>query len=575
MFLLAILVAGGASAHYGIADLRPARGRRAVDAAHFLVAVLLAALVLVVVSRSAVPFLIGWEIMTVVAFLLVIFEHERADVRRAGLIYLGATHTGTLALFALFATWGSGAPDLTFASLAANAALLPADGSVVLVLALIGFGMKAGVIPLHFWLPEAHAVAPTHVSALMSGIVIKMGIYGLFRVLALTGAPPAWYGWLLLGLGVLSGVMGVVWALAQHDIKRLLAFHSVENIGIILLGLGAGALGMAYGRPVVAVLGFAGAALHTVNHALFKSLLFLGAGSVAHGTGTREMDRLGGLAARMPHTAATFLIGAAAIIGLPPLNGFVSEWLVFLSLLEAGGAPLPIRLSVLAAAALGLMGALALACFAKVVGIVFLGSPRSPDAEAAHESPAGMLGPLSVLAAACILAGLLPVLVVRAALRAGSLVAGSDGGMTRHYGSAAALQVTILALALAAALTIAWLARRRIWPRREAASTDTWACGYPAQTTRMQYTSSSFAAPLLSAWSALAGVRSHRTQTSFSTHAVEPVLDGMLRPAWQIVRAGAEWVRPMQRGRLTHYLLYIGVAVVALLLYLLAAGGAP
>jgi len=324
VFLLAILTVGAACGFYGVTYLDHERGHRAVGAAHLFLALLVTSLALAVTARAAVPFLIAWEVMAVMAYLLVVFEHQRSEVRRAGLIYLVATHVGTLLLFVLFATWAGGAGDFSFAALAAHAPFTAGRGGMILTLALVAFGLKAGAVPLHVWLPEAHAAAPAHVSALMSGVVIKMGIYGLLRALVLFGPPPPWWGWVVLVVGACSGVLGVVWALAQHDIKRLLAFHSVENVGIILLGIGAGALGLAYGHPVIAVLGFAGAALHTLNHALFKSLLFLGAGSVIHATGTRDIERLGGLAREMPTTAAAFLIGAAAIVGLPPLNGFVS-----------------------------------------------------------------------------------------------------------------------------------------------------------------------------------------------------------------------------------------------------------
>src|SRR6266498_4184020 len=319
VFLLAILSVGAACGFYGLTYLAHERGRRAVAAAHLLLAVLVAGLALAVVARAALPFLIAWEVMAVAAYLLVVFEHERREVRRAGMIYVIATHVGTLLLFAMFAIWAGGTSDLSFRALAAHAPFSASRGGMILAVALIAFGLKAGVVPFHFWLPEAHAAAPAHVSALMSGVVIKMGIYGLLRTVVLFGPPPPWWGWVVLALGAASGVLGVVWALAQHDIKRLLAFHSVENVGIIMLGVGAGALGLAYGHPLIAVLGFAGAALHTLNHALFKSLLFLAAGSVIHATGTREIDRLGGLARAMPATTATFLIGSAATVGLPPI----------------------------------------------------------------------------------------------------------------------------------------------------------------------------------------------------------------------------------------------------------------
>lgn len=572
VFLLAILATGAASAVYGATYLAHERARRSVQLSHLGVAVLVVAMALVVTARAAVPFLIAWETMAVGAYVLVVFEHERSEIRRAGLLYLVATHAGTLALLALFAAWADGARDLTFAALAEHAVALPAGGAAVLALALLGFGLKAGIVPLHFWLPEAHAASPSHVSALMSGVVIKMGIYGLLRVTMLFGQTPAWWGWLLLALGATSGVLGVVWALAQHDLKRLLAYHSVENIGIILLGIGAGAIGMAYDRPAVAVLGFAGATLHTLNHALFKSLLFLGAGSVAHGAGTREIDRLGGLARRMPATATLFLIGSAAIAGLPPLNGFVSEWLVLLALLQSGLGTGDARLAILAAATLGLIGALALACFAKVVGIVYLGVARTAGAAAAHESPAGMVRPMIGLAAACAAIGLLPVFVLPPVLRIGAQIAGMPPGLPTP---AAPLPLTWFALGVAAALGAAWLLRAWLAGRAAVVRAETWGCGYDGATARMQYTASSFAAPLLAAFRPVAGIETTHTPTALSTHAVDPVLGGVLRPAWRGVRGVAGRLRPIQRGRISAYLAYLAAALVTLLLYLLLASGRP
>jgi formate hydrogenlyase subunit 3/multisubunit Na+/H+ antiporter MnhD subunit len=286
--------------------------------------------------------------------------------------------------------------------------------------------MKAGLIPLHFWLPPAHAAAPSHVSALMSGVVVKTGVYGLMRVTGLVDAPPESWGLALLAIGGVSAVLGVAFALAQHDLKRLLAYHTVENVGIIALGLGLALLGRARGVPALVVLGLGGAGLHVVNHALFKSLLFLGAGAVHHATGTRELDHLGGLARAMPRTALLFVIGAAAISGLPPLNGFASEWLVYLGLLDGLRRPGGDLLAyvTLGAPVLALVGGLAAACFAKVVGVVFLGSPRSHHADGAHEPPAAMLAPMAALAAACAAIGLFPAAttapLARAAARSAS-----------------------------------------------------------------------------------------------------------------------------------------------------------
>jgi len=572
VFLLAILSVGAACAFYGLTYLAHERGRRAIGAAHLLLAVLVASLALAVVARAALPFLIAWEGMAVAAYLLVVLEHERREVRRAGMIYVVATHVGTLLLFALFAIWAGGTSDLSFRTLAAHAPFSASRGGMILAVALIAFGLKAGAVPFHFWLPEAHAAAPAHVSALMSGVVIKMGIYGLLRTIVLFGAPPPWWGWVVLALGAVSGVLGVVWALAQHDIKRLLAFHSVENVGIILFGVGAGALGVAYGHPLIAVLGFAGAALHTLNHALFKSLLFLSAGSVIHATGTREIDRLGGLARTMPATTATFLIGSAAIVGLPPLNGFVSEWVVYQTLLRGVSAGDAMQFAGLAVVVLALIGALALGCFVKVIGVIYLGTPRHALATDARESAGGMIRPLVGLAAACVVIGLVPIAVVPPALRVGALVAGFPAGTADVMGTTAAGPATVFTVALALSLAVAWGLYVTLSRGGRPIQSATWGCGYPTPTPRMAYTASSFAAPLLDLFRSFAGVRTHRTAQAFATHAVDPVLDEVLVPVWRGVRSTAAWLRHAQRGGLSRYLLWVGAAVVASLLYLLAGG---
>lgn len=569
VFLLVVAAIGAAVAFYGVTYIRPNYSAQRVALVNLFLALLVAALALLVTARAAMPFLVAWESMAILAYLLVIVEHERAQTRRAGLLYLISTHAATLLLFILFAAWGSRAADLTFSSLAQVRHSAVAQ-AVLLSLALVGFGLKAGLVPLHFWLPEAHAAAPSHVSAIMSGVVIKMGIYGLLRVVALLEAPAAWFGWLLLGLGAASGVLGVLWALGQHDLKRLLAFHSVENIGIILLGMGAGVLGSAHDQPAVALLGFGGAILHTVNHALFKSLLFLGAGSIYHRTHEREIDRLGGLWQAMPATATAFLIGSAAIIGLPPLNGFVSEWLVFRSLLQAGFASSELRVAVLAAATFGLIGALALACFAKVVGTVYLGTARRSLGHNNQEVPAGMVRPQFALAGACVLIGTLPWLAIRPVLRAAANVAGTSENAL--MADIAFRNFTIGSLALAAVLAGAWLLRRQLLRRARAPVAETWGCGYSAITARMQYTGSSFAAPLLVAYGPAAGIRTTRSGDGLSTHAVEPVLDLMLLPSWRRIHRLAYRMRALQRGRLSSYLIYIILTLVTLLLYLLVEG---
>ena len=574
VFVATTCFVGACCVAFGTPYLAEERAHRPVWYAHTVFAVLIASLALVVTAQAVVPFLIAWELMAIGSYLIIVFEDEKADARRAGLIYIIATHTGTLGLFAMFASWGAHASAWSFAALAAAAPSLPHHGGVVLALAVLGFGFKAGFVPLHFWLPPAHSAAPAHVSGLLSGIIIKTGIYGLLRVVTmLGGAPPPWWGWAMLGLGVVSGVLGVLWALAQHDIKRLLAYHSVENIGIIGIGIGIGSLGATYGHPGIAVLGYAGALLHTVNHALFKSLLFLGSGAVYHATGTRDMEVLGGLAKRLPYTWVAFFIGATAIIGVPPLNGFVSEWLVYVGLFRSAQSRDTLRLAALGVPALALIGALALACFAKVSGVVFLGHARSARARDAHEVPRALLLPMFVLAGACVLLGFAPGFGILAVVDTAATVAGGMPNATVEALEVVrdSAWVSGVALALLALLAMGWLVRRVLLRRRVVRAVETWGCGYPLPSPRMQYTASSFAAPLLSTFGPLSGVVETSSASAFHTEPVDLVLDRSAIPAWHWVRRTAMRLRPIQQGRLHIYLLYVMVAVVVLLAYLALA----
>src|SRR5262249_18455468 len=378
----------------------------------FFYGTLTAAMALLVIAQNGILFLFGWEIMALSAYFLVATDdRDRQDCETAW-GYLGAAHTATLCLFALFGLLYAASGSFALTPLA-SASLTPGMKTAIFVLTLVGFGLKAGIMPLHVWLPSSHAMAPSHVSAIMSGVIIKMGIYGLVRITSLVPNPPVEWGGAILGLGVVSGVLGVVFAVAQHDLKRLLAYHSIENIGIILMGVGLALVGRSLGRADWIILGLCGGLLHVWNHAFFKALLFLSAGSVIHAVHTREIDHLGGLARRMPRTALGFLIGAVAICGLPPLNGFVSEFLIYLGLfgtlgLEDGPT---FAGAAFAVPALALIGTLAVACFVKVFGAVFLGTARSEHARHAHESGFAMLGPMGVLAGCCVFIGLAPMWV--------------------------------------------------------------------------------------------------------------------------------------------------------------------
>jgi hydrogenase-4 component B len=571
-FTVLFLGVGGTIAVYGTSYMARERPERQVGGAHLLLAVLILGLTGVVTARTIVAFLAAWEVMAISAWLLVIFERQHAEVRRAGLVYLILTHTSTIALFGMFAAWSGGVGGGTFAELEAASGRDGTPVALVAVLGLIGFGIKAGVVPGHIWLPGAHAAAPSHISALLSGVMLKVGIYGLLRMVMLLGPLPAWWGWVVLLLGLLSAVLGVLWALAQHDLKRLLAYHSVENIGIILLGLGVGALGSAYQQPVVALLGFTGALLHTVNHSLFKSLLFFGAGAVLRVAGTREIDRLGGLAGRMPRTAFAFLIASLAIVGLPPLNGFVSEWVIFRGMLEAGGSPGALRLASVAAAGLALAGALALACFTKLHGVVFLGTRRTmPEPDGGTER--GLVAPQLFLAALCIAIGGLPFLVLPAAAAVASEVLGSPGTgeMRQVTESVTAISLAVVAL-LVTGLLLWWL-RVAGRARKMARAGVTWGCAYPAATGRVQYTASSYAASLLSVFGALTGSRPVMSPAGLTVQVADPVLDRIAQPTWKRVREAAFRLRRIQTGRIVWYLTYVIAALLGLLLYLWLGAG--
>ncbi|MBK5256192.1 MAG: hydrogenase 4 subunit B [Vicinamibacteria bacterium] len=379
--------------------------------------VMLGAVELVFVAGDVVTFLFAWELMTLSTAALVATEHEERSSRLAAYLFLVMSHIGTGCLLAGFLTLSAVSGSVSFSSILAGNVLYGLTRDGVFVLFVVGFGVKAGLIPFHVWLPEAHPAAPSSISALMSSVLITAGVYGLFRVCAFgLGVPALGWGLTLTVMGTLSAIVGVLYALTQSDLKRLLAYSTIENSGIMVLGLGAGMLALADGHPALATLAAAASLAHVLNHAVFKGLLFLGAGSVVMETGTRQLEEFGGLLRRMPWTGLFFLVGAMSIAGLPLLNGFVSEWLTFQALLLGFHAtPGFSRLNYpLSGALLALTSALAAACFVKVFGISFLALPRSPAAAEAHEAPWVMLAPQAFLAALCVGLGLFPGAVLGA-----------------------------------------------------------------------------------------------------------------------------------------------------------------
>ena len=603
IFLVPILLIAMLGSVYGLGYWKQTEHRDNGRKLQFFYGLLAAGMALVVVAGNGILFLFAWEIMALSAFFLVTTEDDRREVREAGWNYLVATHLATVCLIALFGVLAAANPEHSFSfDRLRVGALTPGMAIAAFVLALVGFGLKAGIMPLHVWLPSAHAIAPSHVSAIMSGVIIKMGIYGLVRTTSLVSNTPLWWGGIMLGLGVISGVLGVAFAIGQHDLKRLLAYHSIENIGIIAMGLGVALIGRSLDRAELVVLGLAGCLLHVWNHALFKALLFLSAGSVIHACATREIDHLGGLTKRMPWTSLSFLVGAVAICGLPPLNGFVSEFLVYLSLFGSVGQREGISFSVaaFAAPALALIGALALACFVKVYGAVFLGTSRTDHAAHAHEAPRSMLGPMAVLAGCCVVIGVAPRLIAPV-LETGisDWAPNLDVADNRLSELAPWYWISVMGLLLILGLALVWAVLLGLLQRCPVTSGSTWGCGYTAPTPRIQYTSSSFAQMLVAlfAWALRPWTRSpgklplFPQNTDFDNeafrdrpwpgwsaitfprhtgfHSVVPdtVLDGGVLPTFHFVARFFSRLRILQQGNIQIYLLYIFLALVALLLW--------
>jgi hydrogenase-4 component B len=579
-FLLPVFGLSILTAIYGGAYMADRSEPRRAASSWFHLNLLTAGMAAVVAAHDGLLFLVAWEIMALAPFFLVVFDDREPAVRHAGWTYLAAAHLGTAFLLVLFVMLGELADSSDFGAYPAAVSEHPEVCSLAFLLALVGFGSKAGVVPAHVWLPEAHPVAPSHASALMSGAMIKVGIYGLVRILTMLGTPPSWCGWLLLAIGASSGILGVLFALAQHDLKRLLAYHSVENIGIILIGIGAGVLGLATGMTPLAVIGFAAGLLHVFNHAIFKSLLFLGAGAVQHAAHTLDLEELGGLLKRMKWTGTTFLIGSAAIVGLPPLNGFVSEYLLF----YAGFAAVIEPNAAIAAAGLstiivmGLISGLAAACFAKAFGIVFLGSARSREAEAAHEVAGPMTGAMAALALLCVVIGVAaPVVVVAME----SVVATATGlpaaavhlqlaGLAAPLGAAVALFAAAVTIA-----AVAWVWRRHSLDRAGVRRGPVWGCGYLFPTPRMQYTASSFVQPLTTQFrlfvrnrEALAPPQGYFPgSASYSSASGDPVLRLLFVPIFRWFDRVASRLNVIQHGHTHIYVLYVAATLVVLLVW--------
>jgi formate hydrogenlyase subunit 3/multisubunit Na+/H+ antiporter MnhD subunit len=502
-FFLLVTNLGGASASlYGIGI---GRGEPSPARVVPFFPLFLAAMNLLVLAGDAFTYLLSWEFMSLTSWVLVMAHHEETDNRTAGYLYLVMAGFGTLALLLAFGLLAP-AGDYVFTDIRALD-IDPVRAGIVFCLALVGCGSKAGLVPLHAWLPLAHPAAPSHVSALMSGVMTKVAIYGFIRIVFdLLGPPHTWWSVVVLTIGGVSAVMGVLHAMLQDDLKRLLAYSTVENVGVVFIGLGLALAFESGGIPWAAALAFVAALFHVFNHSLFKSLLFYGAGAVHAATQERDMEHLGGLIHRMPVAAFAFLVGSMAIAALPPLNGFVSEWLTFQAILvspqlSAWGLNFLIPA---VGAMLALSAALAAACFVKAYGLAFLGRPRSSAAEMAHDAGPAARGAMVGLVAMCLAAGIFPGYVIDAlsaltdALVGGHLPAQADRAwftIVPIDQSRSSYNGLIVFLFTATAAALAAFVIHRI-ASRDVRRAPAWDCGYPDTSPALQYSAASFAQPV-------------------------------------------------------------------------------
>lgn len=502
-FFIMIFAGGGAlGTIYGAGYMSAYIGKRPLSAHFFFLSIFIVSLILVVSVSHALAFLVFWEIMSLSSFFLLAFENEKKEVYDAAINYLIAMHISFVFImtgFILLSVKAGG--SYSFHALSEVLRHNRGIADIIFILMLTGFGTKAGFMPFHTWLPKAHPAAPSHISGMMSGIMIKVGIYGIMRIILMTGRPSAFSAYLLLAVALISAVAGIIYAVAQHDIKKLLAYCSVENIGIIGIGIAFGMLGLAKENQPMAFLGFGGAMLHVVNHAIFKGLLFYGAGAVYQQTHTRNIELLGGLAKKMPLTALFFLTGSIAISGIPPFNGFISEFIMYFSMFKGlfmSDTKLAVA-SITAITGLAFVGVIAFLCFTKAFSVIFLGSPRSNKTEFSVESGKTMLFSMGILALFCLAIGLLPQVFTAPAFAVSRDLMPVKENL---FFQAVPLLDTLSGLSIFLFIFIsiagsAFLLRYLLLRKRCVTGFKTWDCGYQAGNSRMQYTASSYATPFI------------------------------------------------------------------------------
>lgn len=533
----------------------------------------------VLTLRDGLAFLIAWELMAVSSFMLILFEAEKRTTLKIAVNYLIQMHIGfILVLLALLIT-GSDTGNMSFDALPAYFATHNNAGLFFLFFS--GFAIKAGFIPFHTWLPEAHPAAPSHVSGVMSGVMIKMGIYGIIRVLVCVQSDLFLIGWIILVVSAVSGLLGVMLAITQHDLKKLLAYHSIENIGIIGMGIGLGTIGLGLHNPLLATLGFAGGLLHVLNHSLFKSLLFFTSGSVYQAFHTRDLDSLGGVIHKMPHTAGLFLTGAIAICGLPPLNGFISEFLIYFGFftgLSYGSVYLSITL-LLAIISLTLIGGLAIFCFTKAFGVVFLGTPRSEIKHPVTEAAAGMLFPQYLIAGFIFVIGFMPMIFLNPLFNLISIEFHLHTIQLSPALTGIFTKIPLFGIILIILVSLILILRQQLLKSRKPEYGPTWGCGSPYISSNQQYTGTSYAdnfidlaQPVLGTRKEFTGIKEEEIfpgKKSFGMHPND-IFNSALGRLNDVGMSILKKLARLQTGNIRHYILYafIFILVILTLLYL-------
>lgn len=593
-FLFIISLIALPASLYGIGYMKNYYKKYNIGMFGFFYNLFLISLFLVVTSYNGLYFLFVWEIMSLSSLFLVLFEHREADTIKAGITYFIMTHIATAFILVSFLFLYQSTGSFDFGVIKDYSVFISTiTRNIILFCMIVGFGTKAGIIPFHIWLPKAHGAAPSHVSALMSGVMIKMGIFMFIRMfLDVLPQPTVWLGFTILIIGAVSSLLGVLYALSEHDSKKLLAYHSIENIGIILLGLGSGLVFISLHKPELAALAIVAGLFHTLNHAVFKSLLFLGSGSVISQTHTRNIEEYGGLIKRMPYTALFFLIGAIAISGLPPFNGFVSEWLTFQGLFAgiASQSMIIKGLFILGGASLAFTGGLAAACFVKAFGITFLARPRSHESEKAKESSPLFTISMGFLAVLCLLFGIFASTVVsflqvvagnlQAIKNQPSVLSTMNSALHVTQGTAT-LNMPVLVAGLVISVMIVFGIVQIVSRRQKESIGDLWACGYAhVPGPRMEITATAFSRTLIVIFRGIfqptkqhtveyvdANMRYFSKSRTVTLNIVNVYEKHLYNPLHNGIDALSLQIKKIQGGNINQYLLYIFIVLIGLLIW--------